>query len=53
MVVRENKAEKEAVKQAVGLIDHVHAKIIGTVLNDVNGENAGYYGYYGYYGKEE
>lgn len=53
LVVRENKAEKEAVKQAVGLIDHVHAKIIGTVLNDVNGENAGYYGYYGYYGKEE
>lgn len=33
LVVRENKAEKEAVRQAVGLIRHVRAKIIGTVLN--------------------
>lgn len=46
LVVRENKAEKEAVKQAVGLIRHVRAKIIGTVLNDVDGASAGYYGYY-------
>lgn len=53
LVVRENKAEKEAVKQAVGLIQHVRAKIIGTVLNDVDGAAAGYYGYYGYYGKEK
>lgn len=53
LVVRENKAEKEAVKQAVGLIRHVRAKIIGTVLNDVDGVAAGYYGYYGYYGKEK
>ncbi|MDU1487488.1 CpsD/CapB family tyrosine-protein kinase [Ligilactobacillus animalis] len=53
LVVRENKAEKEAVKQAVGLIQHVRAKIIGTVLNDVDGATAGYYGYYGYYGKEK
>lgn len=53
LVVRENKAEKEAVKQAVGLIRHVRAKIIGTVLNDVDGAAAGYYGYYGYYGKEK
>ncbi|WP_456086171.1 CpsD/CapB family tyrosine-protein kinase [Ligilactobacillus animalis] len=53
LVVRENKAEKEAVRQAVGLIRHVRAKIIGTVLNDVDGTAAGYYGYYGYYGKED
>lgn len=53
LVVRENKAEKEAVKQAVGLIRHVRAKIIGTVLNDVDGASAGYYGYYVYYGKEK
>lgn len=53
LVVRENKAEKEAVRQAVGLIRHVRAKSIGTVLNDVDGTAAGYYGYYGYYGKED
>lgn len=53
LVVRENKAEKEAVRQAVGLIQHVRAKIIGTVLNDVTGSSTGYYGYYGYYGKEK
>ncbi len=53
LVVRENKAEKEAVRQAVGLIRHVRAKIIGTVLNDVDSTSAGYYGYYGYYGKED
>lgn len=53
LVVRENKAEKEAVRQAVGLIQQVRAKIIGTVLNDVTGSSAGYYGYYGYYGKEK
>ncbi|MEY8661353.1 CpsD/CapB family tyrosine-protein kinase [Ligilactobacillus faecis] len=47
LVVRENKVEKEAVKQAVGLIQHVRAKIIGTVLNDASGVAAGYYGYYG------
>ncbi len=47
LVVRENKAEKEAVRQAVGLIRHVRAKIIGTVLNDVDGAATGYYGYYG------
>lgn len=53
LVVRENKTEKEAVRQAVGLIQHVRAKIIGTVLNDVTGSSTGYYGYYGYYGKEK
>jgi capsular exopolysaccharide family len=53
LVVRENKAEKEAVRQAVGLIQHVRAKIIGTVLNDVTKSSTGYYGYYGYYGKEK
>lgn len=53
LVVRENKVEKEAVRQAVGLIQHVRAKIIGTVLNDVTGPSTGYYGYYGYYGKEK
>ena len=47
IVVRVNKTEKEAVKQAVELIKHVNGKIIGTILNDVVGESNGYYGYYG------
>lgn len=47
MVVRENKAEKEAVKRAVELLDQVGANIVGTVLNDVQETGSGYYGYYG------
>lgn len=49
LVVRAEKSEKEAVRQSVQLLDHVHAKIIGTILNDVPGDKDGYYGYYGYY----
>lgn len=51
VVVRENRAEKEAVRQAVKLIKHVDGKIIGSILNDADGDSVGYYGYYGYYGK--
>ena len=51
LVVREGKTEKEALRQAVGLLNHVNAKIIGTIFNDVKGSSgSGYYGYYGYYG---
>ena len=54
LVVREGKTEKEALRQAVGLLNHVNAKIIGTIFNDVKGSSgSGYYGYYGYYGKED
>ena len=49
LVVRANKAEKEGVRQAVQLLDHVNAKVIGTILNDVEDVKDGYYGYYGYY----
>jgi capsular exopolysaccharide synthesis family protein len=51
LVVRQGKTEKDAVKQAKALLDHVHAPILGFILNDVPEENQGYYGYYGYYGK--
>lgn len=46
LVVRQNKSEKEAVKQAVNLIKHVHGEVIGTIFDDVDGADAGYYGYY-------
>ncbi|KRL98678.1 CpsD/CapB family tyrosine-protein kinase [Liquorilactobacillus satsumensis] len=56
LVVRENIAEKEAVRHAVDLLKHVNAHLIGTVFNDVEtAGGGGYYGYYGYgyYGKAD
>ena len=52
LIVRQGFAEKEGVRQAVDLLKHVNAHIIGTVLNDVDASTDGYYGYYGY-GKEK
>lgn len=51
LVVREGVANKGAVMKAKELLDTVHARIIGTILNDVSGhDESGYYGgYYGYY----
>lgn len=48
LVVRANKTEKAAVKEAVRLIKQVGGHIIGTILNDVEVKDSGYYGYYGY-----
>lgn len=48
LVVRANKTEKNAVKEAVRVIKQVGGHIIGTVLNDVEVKGSGYYGYYGY-----
>lgn len=50
LVVRANKTEKAAVKEAVRLIKQVGGHIIGTILNDVEVKGSGYYGYYDYYG---
>ncbi|HJE96896.1 MAG TPA: CpsD/CapB family tyrosine-protein kinase [Ligilactobacillus acidipiscis] len=47
MVVRENVAEKEAVKKGTDLLKQVGANIVGSVLNDVKNTGTGYYGYYG------
>lgn len=47
LTVRQGKAEKEAVKQAVKLIQHVRGEIIGTIFNDVKGSKDSYYGSYG------
>lgn len=52
LIVRQGFAEKEGVRQAVDLLKHVNAHIIGVVLNDVDASTDGYYGYYGY-GKEK
>ena len=52
LIVRQGFAEKEGVRQAVDLLKHVNAHIIGVVLNDVDVSTDGYYGYYGY-GKEK
>ena len=52
LIVRQGFAEKEGVRQAVELLKHVNAYIVGTVLNDVDASTDGYYGYYGY-GKEK
>lgn len=48
LVVRANRTEKNAVKEAVRLIKQVGGHIIGTILNDVEVKGGGYYGYYGY-----
>lgn len=47
LVVRENQTEKESIKTAIKLIEHVNGNIIGTILNDVHATSNGYYGYYG------
>jgi len=47
LVVRADKAEKDAVRKSVELINHVDGNIIGTILNDVKEASNGYYGYYG------
>lgn len=47
LVVREKKVKKEAVRQAVHLLEYVNGYIVGTIVNDVHGETDGYYGYYG------
>lgn len=52
LIVRQGFAEKEGVRQAVDLLKHVNAHIIGVVLTDVDVSTDGYYGYYGY-GKEK
>ncbi|BDZ31316.1 CpsD/CapB family tyrosine-protein kinase [Lactiplantibacillus sp. WILCCON 0030] len=55
LVVRENVAQKAAVKEAVKALKRSHATILGVVLNDVSdGHHNGYYGYSnGYYSDEE
>lgn len=46
LVVRNNYAKKDNVREAARLINHVNGHIIGSILNDVNATQDGYYGYY-------
>lgn len=48
LVVKQDVAEKEDVRETVKLLNNVKANIIGTILNDVDiSSGSGYYGYYG------
>lgn len=57
LVIRQNVAQKAAVKDAVSLLKHAKANLLGAVLNDVQDRSRhGYYGYesgYGYYSNED
>lgn len=46
-VIRQNISEKKAVRDAIQLLRRAKANISGTILNDVEDTNDGYYGYYG------
>lgn len=46
-VVRANKTKRDEIVHAKRLLDKVDAKIIGSVLNDVNTKSSHYYYYYG------
>lgn len=47
LVTRMNYSEKEAVRQAIGLLNKVNCNLIGTIINDKKSDINGYYGYYG------
>ncbi|ETY72714.1 exopolysaccharide biosynthesis protein [Lactiplantibacillus fabifermentans T30PCM01] len=55
LVVRQNVAQKAAVRDAVSALKRSHAHILGAVLNDVSdGKHSGYYGYNnGYYSEQD
>lgn len=46
LVVRQNVAQKAAVRDAVALLKHAKANVLGAVLNDV--QDHSHHGYYGY-----
>jgi succinoglycan biosynthesis transport protein ExoP len=50
MVVECEKTSRAALSRACGIIEHTGGKMIGTVLNKVDGDRDGYYGYRYYHG---
>lgn len=48
LVVRDSYTEKNDLKEAVGALQHVNAKIIGTILNDIDYSDDKAYAGYGY-----
>lgn len=53
LVVRQNFARKDQVREAKEALENVKANILGFVLNNVPFEDGKGYGYYAYYGIEE
>lgn len=54
LVVASAQADRDAAMKAKELLEKVDAKILGIVLNKVDGSHKGYYGaYYSYYAEEE
>lgn len=56
LVVRSGQTEREAAQQAVRQLSSVGARILGTVINDPQGQAAkygGYYSYANYYGDDD
>lgn len=47
LVAREGKTQRREITEAVGLLRHVNANLLGTVMNDSKQASSGYYGYYG------
>jgi len=57
LVVRMGSTARQAVRRALGQLHAVHARVLGTVMNDVDLRRSSYYGgygyaYYAYYGSE-
>ena len=56
LVIRMGKTAREAARRALSQLRAVHARILGTLLNDVSAKSGGYggygYTYYAYYGSE-
>jgi capsular exopolysaccharide synthesis family protein len=50
LVLRHGRASRDAAQHAMRLLASVRARVLGVVLNDVQGGGAGYYRYYSYYG---
>ncbi|MEJ7811602.1 MAG: polysaccharide biosynthesis tyrosine autokinase [Gemmatimonadaceae bacterium] len=49
LVVRMGSTARTAVRRAIGQLQAVHGRLVGSVLNDVNFRHGGYGGGYGYY----
>ena len=50
MVAKAGATSRAAVSSALGTLQHVHANVLGVVLNSVTRNMRGSYRYYGYYG---
>ncbi|MGH7898020.1 MAG: hypothetical protein ACREQQ_08705, partial [Candidatus Binatia bacterium] len=49
LVIKGQVTPKDLIRQALDRLDRVNAKVIGTVINDVDVTSGDYYYYKGYY----